>query len=105
MLGTSYLVYHKRYTLRMLYASRGLGKVRHGWMISMVKTNHLSVDVHQHPHIRIRYIFFSKTCAIFALLSYKLILSNYFTNNLYALPYRSQTPDNDLAYSWWPFVV
>ena len=44
-----------------------------------------------------------KTCPIFALLTYKLLLTHYVTNNLYDLPYRSHTPGNDLAYSWCPF--
>ena len=40
-----------------------------------------------------------KTCPIFALLTYILLLTHYFTNNLYGLTYRSHMPDNDVAYS------
>ena len=48
---------------------------------------------------------FTKTCAIFALLTYKLMLTYSFTNNLSGLPYRSHTPDNDLSYSRCALVV
>ena len=45
---------------------------------------------------------FAKTCAIFALLTYKLMLTHYFTNNLPDLPCRSHTPDNTLVV--WPAI-
>ena len=47
----------------------------------------------------------TKTCAIFALLTYNLMLTNYFSNNLYDLPDRPHTPDIDVAFTWCPFVV
>ena len=48
---------------------------------------------------------FAKTCAIFALLTYKLMLTHYFTNNLPDLPYRSHTVDNNVSYYGCPLVV
>ena len=58
----------------------------------------ISVDVHPYPHKDCIYRF-AKTCAIFALITYKLMLTHYFTNNLHYLPYRSHTPDNNVSYS------
>ena len=68
-------------------------------MISIVKIMPLRVDVHSHLHIRIEFIGLPKICAIFAVLTDNLMLTNYFTNNLYGLSYRAHTPGTDVAYS------
>ena len=101
MLGTSYLVYHTCYTLCILYASRGLFKLRNkSWLNDLYgedndsKCRCASILPYKDWIYR-----FAKTCAIFALLPYKLMLTHSFTNNLSDLPYRSHIPDNNVSYS------
>ena len=44
------------------------------------------------PIIRIAFIGLPQICAIFAVLTDNLMLTNYFSNNLYGLPYDAHTP-------------
>ena len=102
MLGTSYLVYHTCYTLCILYASRGLLKLRNkSWL-----NDHYGEDNASNgrcasiPPYKDWIYRFAKTCAIFALsLTYKLMVTHSFTNNLPDLPHRSHSPDNNVSYS------
>ena len=71
----------------------------------MVNTMPLRVDMHPHPPYKDCIYWFTKTCAICAVLTDNLMLTNYFTNNLYGLPYRPHTPDIDVAYSWCLFAL
>ena len=107
MFGTAYLVYHTCYTLCIMYGSRGLFKLRHkSWL------NHIHGEDNAYkcrcastsPHTGWNY-WFTETCTIFALLSYKFMIIHYFTNNLSGLPSSSHTPDSDMPYSLCPFVI
>ena len=107
MLGTSYLVYHTCYTLCILYASRGLFKLRNkSWLNYMYGEDNASkCRCASIPPYKDWIYRFAKTCAIFALLTYKIMLTHSFTNNLPDLPYRSHTPDKNVSYSWCPLGV
>ena len=107
MLGTSYLVYHTCYTLCMLYASRGSFTLRSKlWLNDRYgEDNACKCTCASIPPYKDWIYRLAKTCAIFALLTYKLMLTHYFTNNLPDLPYRSHTPDNNVSYSRCPLVV
>ena len=101
MLGVSYLVYHTYYILCIMYASRGLFKLRNkSWFNDLYaednasKCRCASIPTYEDWIYR-----FSKTCANFALLTYKLMLTHSFTNNMPDLPYRSHTPDSNVSYS------
>ena len=101
MLGTSYLVYHTCYTLCILYASRGLFKLRDkSWLNDLYREDIASkCRCASIPPYKDWIYRFAKTCAIIDLLTYKLMFTHYVTNNLYDLPYRSHTPDNNVSYS------
>ena len=73
--------------------------ISHGCVIPMAKIMPVCVDVLPYPPFKDLIYRFTKTCVIFALLTYKLMLTHYFTNNLSVLPYRSRTPDNDVSHS------
>ena len=73
--------------------------------MSMVNTMPLSADVHPHPQIRIGFNGLANNVQYFTLLTYKLLLTHYITNNLYDIPYRPHSPGNDMAYSWCPYVI
>ena len=82
MLGTACLVYHKCYTLCML----GLSKVRNtSWSNALYGGNKASTCIcaATPPHMDWIY-WFSKNmlCTAFELLTYRLMLTDYFTNNL-----------------------
>ena len=100
MLRTACLVDYTCYTLFIRYVTRGIFKVRNtSWLNDLYGEDNVSrVGVHQYPHIRIEFIGLPKRCAMIVLLIYKLMLTHFFTNNLYGLPYRPYPPGSDVAY-------
>ena len=95
------MVYHTCYTLCMLYVSRGVPKLRKKSLLNDLygednaSTSRCASTL---PYKDWLY-WFIKTCAIFAVLTYNLMLTNSFTNNVYDLPYRPHNPDIEVAYS------
>ena len=80
MLGTSYLVYYTCYTFCMPYASSGLSKLhKKSWLKDFNCEDNASkcTCVCASTPLYKDWIYrFTKTCAIFALLTYKLMLTH-----------------------------
>ena len=88
MVGTAYLVYHACYTLCILYASRGLFKLCNKSRLHDLygEDNATKRRCASIPPYKDCIYWFTKTCTIFAMLSYKLMIIKSFTNNLYPWP-------------------
>ena len=101
MLGMAYLVYHTCYTLCMLYVSRGVARLRKKALLNDLygEDNATMSRCASTPPYKDWIYWFIKTCAIFAVLTDNLMLTNSFTNNLYDLPNRPHTSDIDVAYA------
>ena len=87
--------------LRILYASRRLFRLHNTtWLHDLYGEDNASTyRFASIPPYQDWIYRFAKTCTIFALLTYKLMLPHSFTNNLPDLPYRSHTSDNNVSYS------
>ena len=101
MLGTAYLVYHTCYILCMLYVSRGVSKLCKKSLLNDLygEDNASTSRCACTPPYKDWMFWFIKTCALFAVLIDNVMLINYFTNNVYDVPYRPHNPDIDVAYS------
>ena len=99
MLGMAYLVIHV--TLYAFCTSRGCLKLRNkSWLNDLYGEDNVSkCRCASVPPYNDFIYWFIKPCTIFALLSYKFMIINSFTNNLYGLPCGSHTRSSDMAYS------